>query len=267
MKILKKPFALVKKGMDDSITVYAAQSAYYLMLSVIPFIMLLLSVIQFFVPLDKAAIHIPTMLSPELKAFFTGIMNEIFEQPGFSLISASAAAILWSVSRGFSAIERGVRQVYGIPKRKFFVWDILLSFLYTLIFTVMIALFLLIIVFGSAVLAVAKMHVPWADLNVSILKYAMFFGASIAFFTILYAGFTGKKIRMRNHLPGAVFTGTGWVLFSYIFSIYINNFANYSRIYGSLTAIVLMMLWLYSCMIILLYGAEVNVWILERKTR
>ena len=66
-------------------------------------------------------------------------------------------------------------------------------------------------------------------------------------------------------MPGALFTGAGWILFSYIFSVYINNFSNYSRIYGSLTAIVLLMLWLYSCMTILLYGAEVNMEIIRHK--
>lgn len=265
MKIFGKITEFIKKGTEDDITVYAAQSAYYLMLSAIPFIMILLSVAQFFIPIEKAEIHIPTMLSPELRSFFDGVMSEIFEKPGFSLISASAAAILWSASRGFSAIERGVKKVYGIREKKFFVADVLRSFLYTIIFTATVALFLGILVFGKAVLVVAKKYIPHLGINTAFLKYAVFLAASVLFFTVLYAGFSGKKMRIANHLPGAVFTGGGWILFSYIFSIYINNFSNYSRIYGSLTAIVLMMLWIYFCMIILLYGAELNIIIFERK--
>ncbi|HIU47977.1 MAG TPA: YihY/virulence factor BrkB family protein, partial [Candidatus Avimonoglobus intestinipullorum] len=75
---------------------------------------------------------------------------------------------------------------------------------------------------------------------------------------LVYKTFSGKKMPYKRHLPGAVFTTAGWMVFSFLFSIYIENFANYSYIYGSLTAIVLMMLWLYSCMIILLFGAELN---------
>lgn len=267
MKIIKKLIEFIKKGTDDNIPVYAAQSAYYLMISVIPFIMILLSVVRFFVPTDKAKIHIPAMLSPELRTFFGVILDEIFEKPQISLISASAVTILWSASRGLAAIERGVKCVYNIPKRKFFVTDVLLSFLYTVIFTAMIALFLGSIVFGRTVLLFIQKHFPQVGLNMNFVKYAVFVFGAVVFFTVLYAGFSGKRMRPANHLPGAVFTGAGWILFSYIFSIYINNFANYSKIYGSLTAIVLMMLWLYSCMIILLYGAEANMLIFEKKNK
>ncbi len=267
MKILKRLISIITKGMDDNVMVYAAQSAYYLVLSVIPFIMILLSVVQFFIPIDKAEIikRIPTVLSADIQAYFKGIINEIFAKPAISLISASAITTLWSASRGFAAMERGVKKVYSIPKRKYFIIDILLSFVYTVIFTVVLVLFLAIIVFGKALLFVIDKHMPWLYINISSFRYVIFFAASIAFFTILYASFTSPKIKLRYHLPGAAFTGTGWVLFSYIFSVYINNFANYSRIYGSLTAIVLMMLWLYSCMTILLYGAEINAAILKYK--
>lgn len=267
MKFIKWLVSFVMKGMDDNVMVYAAQAAYYLVLSVIPFIMILLSVIQFFIPIDKAEIirRIPAVFSLEIQAYFKGIINEIFSKPAISLISVSAVTTLWSASRGFAAVERGVKNVYKIPKRKFFIVNILLSFLYTVIFTVVLILFLGVIVFGKAVLFIIDKHISWFSLDISFLEYIIFFLVAVAFFMILYASFTSRKIPLRCHLPGALFTGAGWILFSYIFSIYINNFANYSRIYGSLTAIVLMMLWLYSCMTILLYGAELNMELIRFK--
>ena len=89
-------------------------------------------------------------------------------------------------------------------------------------------------------------------------------------FTIIYA-FVGKigkvrwKERITQHLPGAVFTTLGWMLFSYGFTLYIHFFPSASAIYGSLTAVCLLLLWVYVCVIILLVGAEVNKLILRSK--
>ena len=261
MKFIKRLAGIVQRGMDDNVMVYAAQSAYYIVLSVIPFIMILLSVLQFFIPIDKSEIisRIPSVFSSEIQEYFKGIIDEIFSKPAISLISVSAVTTLWSASRGFAAVERGVKNVYKIPKRNFIIADILQSFLYTIVFTVVIVLFLGFIVFEKAVLFIINKRIPWLAVNISYFRYVIFLLVTIIFFILLYAGFTSRKIPLKYHLPGAAFTGAGWILFSYIFSVYINNFANYSRIYGSLTAIVLMMLWIYSCMTILLYGAEINI--------
>lgn len=269
MKYLKKIISFVSDGINDNIMVYAAQSAYYLILSAVPFIMILLSAVQFFVTVDKTEFikFIPTVVSPEIQEYLETIIDEMLAKPTVSLISVSAVTTLWSASRGFSAMEKGVRNVYKMPKRKFFAADILISLLYTVIFTAVIILFLGIIVFGKVILYVIDNHIPWFSINISFFEYTIFFAVSIAFFAVLYTSFAGLKVGLKHHLPGAVFTGAGWVLFSYIFSIYINNFANYSRIYGSLTAIVLMMLWLYSCMIIFLYGAEINEIFLNKKIK
>jgi len=67
--------------------------------------------------------------------------------------------------------------------------------------------------------------------------------------------------------PGAIISAAGWVGFSALYSFYITHFANYSYLYGSLTAIVLLMLWLYFCMNILFFGAEVNVLITSRRRK
>ena len=86
-------------------------------------------------------------------------------------------------------------------------------------------------------------------------------------FALIYMSFSGRKIPLKRHFPGAVFTTFGWIIFSVLFSFYIDNFANYSYLYGSLAAIVLMMLWVYSCMIIFLIGGEINVTVLVCKLK
>ena len=71
---------------------------------------------------------------------------------------------------------------------------------------------------------------------------------------------------LQTELPGALIAASGWVLFSYFYSFYINNMGSLMTTYGSLTAIVLCMLWLYFCMNIVFLGAELNSW-LQLKSR
>lgn len=267
MKFIKWLISFIFKGLDDNVMVYAAQAAYYLVVSSIPFIIILLSVSQYFIPLDKTELlkAMPAIMSPSLRAFFGEIIDEIFSKPMISIISLSAVTTLWSASRGLAAMERGVKVVYRIPKRKFFVLDAAFSLLYTVSFVIMLLLSLGVLVFEKTIIYLLESRITWFSININMVQYALFFLIIFVFFTLIYAGFSSRKIPIRYHMPGALFTGAGWILFSYIFSVYINNFSNYSRIYGSLTAIVLLMLWLYSCMTILLYGAEVNMEIIRHK--
>ena len=64
-----------------------------------------------------------------------------------------------------------------------------------------------------------------------------------------------------TELPGAVFTAIGWMVVSWIFSVYVDIFKGFSSMYGSLTTIVLIMLWMYFCMYSLLLGGELNMWV------
>lgn len=267
MKFIKWLFSFIGRSLDDNIMVYAAQAAYYLVLSSVPFIILLLSAAQYFLPLDRAGIlaAVPASLSPAIREFCEEIINEIFSKPMISLISFSAITTLWSASRGFAATERGIKTVYRIPKRKYFFADILISFVYTLIFIAVILLSLGAIVFEKTIIGILKSRLPWFSISISLFQYILFYFLMILFFAVIYTSFSSRKIRFRRQLPGAIFTSSAWILFSFLFSVYINNFANYSRIYGSLTAIVLLMLWIYSCMTILLFGAEINMELIRHK--
>ena len=68
---------------------------------------------------------------------------------------------------------------------------------------------------------------------------------------------------MKKQLPGAVFTACGWQLISFVFSIYLDVFTGFSTMYGSLTTIILILLWFYMCMYVILLGGEINA-LLER---
>lgn len=250
-----------------SITVYAAQASFYIAIATVPFLMLLLSIAQFLLPLNfenvSAALNV--FLPKNLHDIAYRILSELFTKSR-GILSISLIAALWTSSRGAAAIERGVRLIYHGGKRKGFIRATLYSALHTVVFIAMLLVTLIILVFGPVIVDFLSSHFTVLkgifDLIES-LRSIVLLVVLCFFFALVYRSFSGKKVRFRTHLPGAVFSSLGWVIFSLIYAFYIENFSNYSYIYGSLTAIVLSLLWLYFCMIIFLLGAEINVLIAQ----
>ena len=89
------------------------------------------------------------------------------------------------------------------------------------------------------------------------LKPLFSWGILTGAFMLLYAFIPNIKLKVRDQFPGALFSAVSWNLFSWGFSIYVGTFNGLS-IYGSLSAIVVIMLWLYFCMYLLLIGAHIN---------
>jgi membrane protein len=260
----------------DNVYMYSAQASFYIIISSIPFIMMLLSLAKFILPVSEsdimiiAAPFLPDVVLPS----FENIIHEIFYKVSRSVISLSAISSIWTASRGIQAIERGTRNVYHSPSRSMIIWDILASFLYTAVFIFIMILFLTVFVFGNSIVNFLELKSGvwlWIFSRTAWLKWVFTFILLTAIFSLIYMAFSGKKIHPKNHIHGAIFTTAVWMLFSFTFSFYIENFANYSYIYGSLAAIVLMMLWVYCCMIIFLVGGEINMAVItgriERRRR
>ena len=72
---------------------------------------------------------------------------------------------------------------------------------------------------------------------------------------------------LKSAMPGALFATAGWILTSLVFSFYVGNFANYSKTYGSIGGIIVLMMWLYFSAIILMLGGQLNAVMTEQKAR
>ena len=87
------------------------------------------------------------------------------------------------------------------------------------------------------------------------------------FFLLIYKFLPNRRTKLKRQIPGAVFAAIGWMIISWIFSVYVDVFQGFSDMYGSLTTIVLIMLWMYFCLILILIGAEVNEFVDEHVIR
>ena len=255
-KIAKAAVSAFSRITADEIFMYAAQASFYIVTASIPFMT------------EAEAVGMVQALVPGmLRSSVETIIRELFIK-STAIISITGVTAVWSASRGIAAVERGVKKVYKTKKDKGFFKSIAFSVFYTVLFIIALLATLLLMVFGGTIYSFASEHWHWLvkmEKWMGGARELMYFLGLSIFFSFVYRVFAGKGSKVKNQIFGALFTTMGWFLFSYVFSIYVENFANYSYVYGSLTMLVLMMLWLYSCMIILLLGAEVNVYMNNRK--
>lgn len=258
-KILRYVSRLIKRIFADEITVYSAQASFYIIISVFPFVMLLMSLIGFIMPISSQNIMdwINTICPAAIKPTVVTLANEIFDK-SVSLVSLSALTALWSASRGIAALERGVKRIYKTKRSSNLIADGLMSVLYTFMFIALILATLILQVFGNLISDLILKYIHFSLTDIVLIKGVFSFAVMTLVFQLMYYFFNKRQSRFHKALPGAMFSAIGWIVFSNIYSVYIDNMSNYSYIYGSLTAIVLLMLWLYFCVIIFLIGAEIN---------
>lgn len=247
----------------ESISIYAAQASFFIIISAIPLMMLVFTLAKPILSINQFEIinKINSFMPAEISSFLTHVVNDLFDKTSsVPVISVSAISALWLASRGVMALNTGLSKVYEVQERNYF-FSRLVSILYTLVFAAAIILTLILFAFGSRIeAAIINSHF----MNYGIVRFLLKgrFIIVIIYLTLVFAlayTFMPKpNNKFIQQLPGAFIATISWIGFSYIYSIYIEHFSNYSFVYGSLTAIVFMMLWLYFCMNIFLYGAKIN---------
>ena len=256
-------FQIKDKYAEDEVSVYAAQTSFFIVLSAFPFIMVLLTAIQMIPSVSKAdLLSLLVSLMPQmLKAAVVRVVDDLFTKSPGKILSITALAALWSASKGMLSMCRGLNRIYGCQEKRGYLLSRLICTVYTFIFMVACVMSLVLLVFGSALQNVIIRKIPVLG---TITTYLISFRTLLALtiLTLIFIGFytliPARKQKARFQLPGAVFSPLCWIVFSFAFSIYFNHFSSFSYMYGSLTAIVLLMLWIYFCICILFLGAGIN---------
>lgn len=269
MKILTKANDILKQLEKHHINEYAIQCAYYVILSFIPFIILLFSLIQF-IAISKETIFfwVKDIFPGNISDLVEGIIKEAsFKSIG--TLSISIIFTLWSAGKGFFALCKGFHYIYETP-REYNYWFLKLkSIICIIIFIVMIALALVVVTFGGTIVDSLRSKYMGLSTTINIilnLRWLWQFLVLFAVFLLMYKCVPKHKVKFRTQIPGAFFAAIGWYALSWGFSLYLSIFKNFSVIYGSLTSIMLLMIWVYWCMYIILLGAEINIIMDKRKS-
>ncbi len=245
---------------DCNISTSAASASFFIVLSIFPLLALLLSLLRY-LPigpedlLSALANVLPAPLMPMAEYLF----NDLYTSNAFAVISTTALIAMWSASRGVFDILKGIGRIMGGEETRGSLHRRLIAILYTVFLVLAVLLTLALQVFSQSLLSmVAHWDVRIFELLSDVFQLRALFTAAVLalLFMTLYAVFPAQRMHLRDVVPGAVIASVGWLVFSFLFSIYV-NYGGGSRFYGSVAIAILSMLWLYVCMCILFYGAVI----------
>lgn len=265
MKIVWKIFGNIISFSDkckrDKINAYSAQSAFFIMLSVIPFLMVFSSLLQYTSITESMLLTLIERVMPQYIApFLISLVDEVYNR-SMGIISVTAVAAVWSAAKGVQYIADGLNSVHNLEEtRNWFVLRFWAA-VDTIVFLIAIVFTLLVLVFGNTLHELAVTYVPFLAEAVALLvkfKGLVILAILTVFFDVIFTALPNRKLTFQSQLPGAIICSVAWYVFSFGVSVYVDYFNGFSM-YGSLTTIALVMLWLYFCMYIMMMSAEINV--------
>jgi len=256
---------------EDSISAFAAQAAFFIILSFFPFVMFLLTLLNYLpVSAEDLLLLLSGVFPDSVITVVHTVLSELTKKASGTVLSVTVIAALWSASRGMLALVRGLNAVYGHKETRNYFLIRSIAMLYTLGFAVLLIATLLLLVFGNRIYAFIIKSLPFlGDLAMFIMSIRFLVTIAIltVFFLLIYLVIPNRKSSLLRELPGALMTTAGWLGFSFLFSFYINNLNDFTYTYGSLTTLAICMLWLYFCMYLLFLGAELNTLITAGKDK
>ncbi|MDS0526208.1 YihY/virulence factor BrkB family protein [Clostridium sp. SHJSY1] len=253
---------LIVKVNKDDIFALASQLAYYLVLSFFPFLVFLLTLVGFLNLNSKEVLEgLKTILPLSVLELTETTIVEVLQSQNTGLLGVSIILSIWSASSGFRAVIKGIHKAYNIADERSYIKRATISFVSTITLAITVIMALLLLVFGKVIGIYLVETFPFGNaIGVvwNILRYGIIVFVLILVFAAIYRYTPSKQLKWKEVLPGAVFSTVGWLMISIIFSFYINNYNNYSRFYGSLAAVFILMIWLFLSSIIFIFGVEIN---------
>lgn len=243
-----------------NISAFAASTAFFLFVSLIPILVLLCAIIPYTTLTKANLMTFMTDITPDMvDSLVITIIEDVYAKSA-GVISIAAITLLWSASKGMLALIRGMNEINDVEEnRNYFVLRVIASF-YTMLLLVVIVLSLVVMVFGNALVNGIIRTIPQTEHFFDfLLHFRLLFSllVMIVGFSMMYAYIPNKKLKFIYQIPGAVFSAVMWNVFSWAFSIYVGNINDFST-YGNLATIVIIMLWMYMCIYIILIGAYLN---------
>lgn len=254
-------YLVYRIGKDDA-SGLSAQLSYYFMLSLFPMLLFLLSIVPV-VGVKQSTIrdlikdHVPSDYAPQVSS----IIGDIMDNASGGLLSIGLIAALWSASNGMTALMNAFNVAYDVEDSRNFVVAKLYSVLFTLAMIIVMPVALVLPTFGQQIgdllfgpLGLGD-QVKWLF---DTIRFVLPVIVVLIAFMVLYTLAPNVKIKLLSVIPGAIFATIVFLGGSYLFGFYISNFANYSKTYGSIVGIIILMLWLYITGFIIIIGAEIN---------
>jgi len=259
IKLLQK---LYKSYFEDDIIAFSSQLAYNFLLAFFPFMIFTVALIsKIGLKTDIFNKVLKSLLPDNAYALINNILLETIYQNHNTLISVTIVLAIWTASIGFSGVVKGINRAYNIRENRPY-WKLqIINIIYTIMLALCIVFTMAILIYGSMENKVLVNHTGYDVFFISlwrVTKYAIVGAFLILIFASIYRFAPCIRLSFKEVLPGTIFTVTVGLTASIIFSHYANNYARYSKFYGSITAVIVLMIWLFVCSNIILIGGEIN---------
>jgi membrane protein len=260
---LRVAWLALKKFMSDDMPTYSAALAYRLLFSLFPFLVFLttlvgfLGVPQFFEWMREQATYV---LPAPAMAQVNAVLGELQAQQA-GLMSVAIAVSVWSASAGMLGTMNALNVAYDVKERRAGWKRFIVSILYTLALAVMLLTAAGAMIAGPAVLTWVAAYAGIDSLLIALwswLRWPIAVLILLAVVVLVYWAAPNVRQRFRVIIPGALIAVSAWIGASLAFGFYVQNFASYSKTYGSMGAVIVLLFYLFLSAAVMLYGAEVN---------
>lgn len=262
---IKKTLQIFK---DNDMNVYSGYATLYILMSLIPLLMLVISIINLLPSYsaqdfsDFIMKFIPDL--PQVQDMLTGIIKNLNNQSSGTVASISALTTLWSASNGVSSIQTGLEQING--EKRSAIKGKLIALLFTVVLVLLIPSLLVFQLLRQPVIDAVILMLNWMKLETvipmfeTIMSYSgvIVIVVTVAVLVLLYTYLPCGERTIKSQLPGAVFTLVLCGIFTAAFGFFMGRFWKASSVYGSLAAIFLCAMWMKFLITILFYGAAMN---------
>lgn len=260
--VIGKTVNIVRRLQKMEIPGHAANAGYFIVLSVFPALVLILSLLRYTSLDAQDLLHLLEGFLPEaLMGAAEKLIISTYAHTSTAMVSVSAVGALWSASRGIYGLLTGLNTIYDVQENRGYWYTRAISVFYTFLFVLVLLLTLVLNVFGESILEMlppARGAVGQFLSEIVDLRFFLMLLLQTALFAAMFMALPNRKNKLSDSLPGAVLAALGWQIFSKLFSVYVEHFAGYANIYGSVYAVALSMLWLYCCLSIVFYGGALN---------
>lgn len=256
----------IKKLNDDNIFAISGQSAFYLLLTLIPFTMFAVSILQnLHIPVSKFDSFFSVVFNERASSYISNYLGNV-NGGTVSVSLVTMIVTLWSAAKGIHAIMNGLNRIHHTYENRNWFLVRLRAMFYTVVFVFILFATAFLTVLGQAVNNALTPSLPSLPVIVAVVyefRFIIIFFYLVILFAFIYRNIpnltheTRKNYGFVYQLPGALLCAAAWILLSLGISVYVGDFNGFS-IYGGLAKVAVMMVWLYFCILCLMFGAEVN---------
>jgi len=250
---------------------YAAQISFYMLVSLIPLLIMLAYLLSQSGLIDMYGVLslmresriFPDSALTLIESMFQGVTMPTQSLPIY------AALVIWFASRGIRAIMNAIHMTFRTRDHFSIPVHFALSFLYTILFVVMVVLFTVLVIYGDklfTLLSEALGTLFFVSYLAQFIRYLIPLGFLFVLYTAMYRVIPGKDLATSDVLPGSIAATIASFVVSQIFSVFATqSTTNYSAIYGGLSGIAIICTWMWLFSLVLILGSELNACVYEVK--